>query len=275
MQHGQRAANPAKLLRRAAKRKPTESLDSYDCCLQGMACAYRGELRKAADFHQQAIEKDPEYAEAYGLAAQVHCAIQAFEGVTLDPGEKNRAIEFARRAAVLGSDDALCLARAAQTLAYLGKEYERATALIEQAIVLNPNLAMVWKASGWISVINCDSERAIESFSRVTQLSPVDPSRSDAWNGISWAYFIAGSYDEGCLWATRALQHSSNAMSLGAFTANAVLAGRSSEAQEAAKHLGEIAPTFCASHAGDTIVFREPVVAAKMRAALRQAGLPD
>jgi hypothetical protein len=126
-----------------------------------------------------------------------------------------------------------------------------------------------------ISVINCDSERAIESFSRVTQLSPVDPSRSDAWNGISWAYFIAGSYDEGCLWATRALQHSSNAMSLGAFTANAVLAGRSSEAQEAAKHLGEIAPTFCASHAGDTIVFREPVVAAKMRAALRQAGLPD
>ena len=56
-----------------AKRKPTESLDAYDYYLRGMAAIYRFTVREAnveaLQLFKRAIELDPEFATAYGLAA--------------------------------------------------------------------------------------------------------------------------------------------------------------------------------------------------------------
>ena len=58
-----------------AKRKPTESLDAYDYFLRGMANVHRW-TREANDEALQnfrgAIERDPEFASAYGLAARCY-----------------------------------------------------------------------------------------------------------------------------------------------------------------------------------------------------------
>jgi TolB-like protein len=257
------------------KRKPTVSLDSYDYYLRGMALFYTGKHEAAADCFQQAIQKNEDYADAYAMAAGCLVMKQGQQGVPLDVEERVKAVQLAQRAVSLGKDDALTLARAAHALVYLGQEYERGSDMIEQAVALNPNLSAVWFARGWISVICCDGERAIESFSQVLRLSPVDPRRSDSLNGLSWAHFLLGQYDDGCSWATKAMQNTANVIYLAAFVANAALAGRSLEARVAAKRLLEIEPAFRASHASNAFHVRQPDVQSKIIHALRQGGVSD
>ena len=58
-----------------AKRKPTESLDAYDYFLRGMAAFHR-RTREANDealrLFYKAIELDPDFASAYGMAARCY-----------------------------------------------------------------------------------------------------------------------------------------------------------------------------------------------------------
>ena len=60
-----------------AKRKPTESLDAYDHFLRGLACVYRWtkqSMEEALQHFRKAIELDPDYASAYGMAARCYSA---------------------------------------------------------------------------------------------------------------------------------------------------------------------------------------------------------
>ena len=55
-----------------AKHKPTEKLDAYDTYLRGMASFHRGDregMSEALPLFYQAIERDPDFASAYALAA--------------------------------------------------------------------------------------------------------------------------------------------------------------------------------------------------------------
>src|ERR1700740_1194701 len=55
-----------------AKRKPTESLDAYDFFLRGMANVYQWTKEgnsEALRLFYRAIELDPNFASAYGVAA--------------------------------------------------------------------------------------------------------------------------------------------------------------------------------------------------------------
>ena len=63
-------------------------------------------------------------------------------------------------------------------LTYLGHEYDLGVSMVEQAVGLNPNLAIVWYSRGWISLMCDETERAIESFDRMIRLSPLDPLRA-------------------------------------------------------------------------------------------------
>ena len=58
-----------------ASGKPTQSLDAYDCYLRGIANLHRGAEEASNDalelFHR-AIELDPDFSSAYGMAAWCH-----------------------------------------------------------------------------------------------------------------------------------------------------------------------------------------------------------
>jgi adenylate cyclase len=257
------------------KTKPTESLDAYDTYLRGAACHQRGELRKALAFYREAASKDPDYARAFAQVANCLRELQCVRGVPLDPEEKIAAVEAARRAAELGRDDPHCLASAGHAFVYFGVDHDRGTGLVEHATALNPNLVIAWALRGWMCVVNGDAASAIDNFNSVIRISPLDPTRIYAWNGIAWAHFGLGNFEEGCEWATRALQHGSNAILLSAFIANAVHAGRLEDAGKAALKLKEIAPGFRAAHARDAFPMRRPDTQEKIRAALVRAGLPE
>jgi TolB-like protein/class 3 adenylate cyclase len=259
-----------------AKQKPTDRLDSYDFYLRGMALANRmRSLPEARAFFQKAFEQDPEYGAAYAMAAWTLMLQQSISGVPLSAEMRSEGIRLAHRAAAAGSDDALALARAGHVLTYLGHEYDRGASMVEQAVALNPNLAMAWHCRGWVSLMCGDGERSVESFERMIRLSPLDPLRIGAWNGSAFALFYLRRYQEGCAVAKQSIQFVANAHTLGALIVNLVGAGREAEAREAVAQLVKLQPDFRASHVREAFPVRSAEERNRMAAALREAGLPD
>jgi TolB-like protein/class 3 adenylate cyclase/Tfp pilus assembly protein PilF len=259
-----------------AKQKPTERLDSYDFYLRGMALANRmRSLPEAREFFRKAFEQDPEYGAAYAMAAWTLMIQQSISGVPLSAEMRAEGIRLAHRAAAVGSDDAFTLARAGHVLTYLGHEYDRGASMVEQAVALNPNLAMAWHARGWVSLMGGDGERSVESFDRMIRLSPLDPLRIGAWNGSAFALSYLRRFEEGCAVAMKSIQFVANAHTLGALIVNLIGAGREAEAREAVAQLVKLQPDFRVSHVNEAFPVRSADERNRMVDALRKAGLPD
>ena len=259
-----------------AKQKPTDSLDSYDFYLRGMALAYRRKsLSEARGFFAKAFERDPEYAAAYAMAAWTLMMQQTIGGMPLSAEARTDAIRLAHLGSNVGSDDAFTLAISGHVLTYLGHEYDRGASMVEQAVALNPNLAIAWNARGWVTLMCGEAERAIESFDRMIRLSPLDPLRIGAWNGSSFALFHLGRYEDGCASAMKSIQLATNVHTLGAFIVNCVGAGRTAEAREAVAQLQKLQPDFRASYVYEAFPIRSSDERDRLASALRGAGLPD
>jgi adenylate cyclase len=259
-----------------AKQKPTDRLDSYDLYLRGVALVNRREsLSEARGLFTRAFEQDPEYGAAWAMAAWTLLGEQATRGIPLTDELRADAIRFARTGAAEGSDDAYALARCAHVLTYLGHEYDRGASMVEQAVTLNPNLAVAWYSRGWVSLMCGNNERAVESFERMLRLSPLDPLRVYAWNGSAFALFHLGRYEEGRAVAEKSLQFASNAHTLAALIMNAVGAGRTDEAREAAARLVALQPGFRTSHVHEAFPVRSQEERDRIASTLREAGVPE
>ena len=207
-----------------ANQKPTDKLDSYDLYLRGMATFRKALLRKALALFRAAIEGDPEFAAAYAMAASTLMRQQNDSGVPLAAEMRADALQLARLGVELANEDAFTLARCGHVLAYLGHEYDRGATLVEQAVALNPNLAIAWSSRGWVSLMCAEYENSIESFDRMIRLSPLDPMRIRAWAGTSFALFHLGRYEEGSAAAKKSIQYNADAHTLSAYLEHA--AGR-------------------------------------------------
>jgi tetratricopeptide (TPR) repeat protein len=147
--------------------------------------------------------------------------------------------------------------------------------MIEEAVSLNPNDAAAWGYRGWISLICVQPARAIESFERRLQLSPIDPARMSVWNGISFAHFLLGQYDQGRAMAAKALAVSADVHTLSALIMNDVGAGRLDEARAAAGRLLQLRPDFRSSYARQDFTSKSDEWSDRFVAVLREAGLPE
>jgi len=261
-----------------AKQKPTDSLDSYDFYLRGtelVSTRTLAPLPEALELFKKAFEQDPNYAAAYAMAAWTFLLQQSISGVPLTAETRADAIRLANLGSKLARDDAFTLARSGHVLTYLGHEYDRGASMVEQAVALNPNLAIAWHSRGWVSLMCCEDERAIESFDRMVRLSPLDPLRVRAWGGSSFALFALGRYEEGFVSGKKAIQFLTDAQSMGAYIVNAVRAGHAIEAREAVARLVKSHPGFRASHAQQAFPMRSQEAKDRITAALKDAGVPD
>ena len=190
-----------------AKRKPTESLDAYDYHLRGMASIYHGTkegVSEALRLFYKAIEHDPGFASAYGMAAWCHFWRVANGWMTDRKQEIAETARLAGKAAELGKDDAVALSFGGLALGYVAGDVEGGAALIDRALVLNPNLAAAWTASGCLKTFLGDSDMAIEHLARAMRLSPLDPLMFFMRGFTALAHFLAGRYDEAWPLADRA-----------------------------------------------------------------------
>jgi len=260
-------------------RKRTENLDAYDYYLQGLAQVYQA-TRHANDdalrLFDKAIELDPNFGPAYGMAAWCY-AWRKVNGWMADRAKESaEAARLARHAVELGKKDAVALSMGGFALAFVMGEVEDGAAFIDQALILNPNLAAGWLLSGWVNAWLGKPEVQIERATRALRLSPLDPFTSLAFTLIGAGHFYAGRYDEASSWAEKGLwQQPNSAGAARCAAASHALAGRLDQAQKAAARLRQIDPKFRVSDFRHMFPFRRPEDLARYEEGLRKAGLPE
>ncbi len=262
-----------------AKRKPTENLDAYDYYLRGMAFVHewnKDANDAALQLFYRAIELDPGFASAYGMAARCYSQRKANVWMEDPARETAETVRLARKAAELGKDDALALCTAGIGLAYGAGELDDGAALIEQALALNPNLAWAWIFSGWVKVWAGEPEAAIEHIACAMRLSPQDPYLFGMNAGIACAHLFAGRYGEALSWARAAIRERPNMLMANcAYAASAALAGETIEAEQAMTRLRELDSELRMSNLENLVPIRRPEDFAKWADGLRRAGLPE
>src|SRR5262249_41166571 len=118
-------------------------------------------------------------------------------------------------------------------------------------------------------------EAAIEHFARAMRLSPLDFGYHAAETGTAFAHLRAGRYEEGSLWADKALRDQPrSADAAQAVVLSSALLGNPEKAKDAMRRLLEIAPTRRISTA---LVSRNlsPERHARLADILRRAGMPE
>ncbi|MBW9064137.1 adenylate/guanylate cyclase domain-containing protein [Rhizobium herbae] len=261
-----------------AKRKPTENLDAYDYFLRGMAALHRWSREannEALRLFYRAIELDPEFAAAYGMAARCYSQRKA-SGWMVDRAHETAETErLARRAAALGKDDAVALSTAGIAFTYVLGALDHGADLLQRALALNPNWAPTWLFSGWAGIWRGEPEVALDHLARAMRLNPQDPQMFNAQAAMAAAYFFAGRYDDASAWARAAIREQPvHFIATCVAAASHALAGQAEEAAEAMTRLRQLDPDFRLSSLSDLFPIRRPEDRARWADGLRNAGLP-
>jgi adenylate cyclase len=261
--------------------KAPADLNAYDGFLRASDQIYRWTIEsheEALRLLYRAIDLDPNFAAAYGLATHCYCFRKSYGpwdlGREFSIAETHR---LARRAVELGKDDALALCCAGYAFAYVVRELEDGAAFIDQALALNPNLARAWNLSGWVRIWLGHPDIAIEHLARAMRLSPLDPTFHVMQAATASAHFFAGRYDEASSWALRALREQPNNLDvIGLLAMSDALAGRPDEARAGMTRLVQLSPGRRLSNINDRMPpYRRPGDRAKVLEAARKAGLPE
>jgi TolB-like protein/class 3 adenylate cyclase len=264
---------------RRTSSKPTGSLGAYDYFLRGMVGVHQWTLEgntQALSYFRRAIELDPNFAAAYGMAARCYSQRKSSGWVTDRTQEIEQTRQLARRAVMVGWNDAVALCTAGYSLGFVVGEVEDGSALIDRAIALNPNLAGAWLFSGWIKIWLGEPETAMVHLSHAMRLSPHDPHVFNMQGGIAAAHFFAGRLTEALKWAEMTLRERHNHLLTSAVLAAAkALIGQEEEATKAMAHLRGIMPGLRLSNLAGLFPLRTEVFASRLSEGLRKAGLPE
>lgn len=262
-----------------AQRKQTESLDAYDYYLRAVACFHKG-TREAIDealpLLYKSVDLDPDYAAAYGMAAWCYFWRKINGWMADRPQETSVGARLARRAVELGRDDAVALTRGGHALGHFGGDLDACIALLDRALVLDPNLSAAWYLSGFQRITRGDHDDAIGRIARAMRLSPLDPEMVRMQTGTAMAHLLAGRFDAAVSWAEKAYRDlPSFLLAVGIVAASHALAGRAEEAQQAMHRLRQLDPTLRISNLKDRVLLHRLEDLATLEDGLRRAGLSE
>jgi TolB-like protein len=262
-----------------ARHKPTESLDAYDYYLRGMAKSHEGTketIDQALPLFYKAIEFDPDFASAYAMAAWCHCWRKVNGWMTDRPEERAEGVRLARRAVELDKGDAVALTRSGHALGHLAGDLQGGIALLDKALVLNPNLAAAWFLGAFLRLWHGETDAAIEHLTHAMRLSPLDPELYRMQGGMAAAHLFVGRFDTASSWAEKAFRElPSFLLAVAILAASHALAGRMAEAQRAMNHLRHLDPALRLSNIADWLPIHRPENLATLVDGLRRAGLPE
>ena len=195
------------------KRKRPESLDAYECMLRAYPYIWAFDPSAnatALDHLQRAIEIEPDYPPALALAAWCQARKVIYNWTPELDEAKAEGLRLAKLAGDANNGDPMVLTALGAAHSVIG-DLERASALIEKAVALDPNSAMAWNRSGWVNAFLDRPEIAIEHFERAIRLSPFDPMNFNCYFGIRNAHFAAGRYEESLAWCRKGHARTSRA----------------------------------------------------------------
>jgi serine/threonine protein kinase/Tfp pilus assembly protein PilF len=170
--------------------RPTASLEAYHLFLKGQYNWYKrdtGSLQKAADFFEQAVAVDPDYALAHAGLVISYCSL-AFYGV--EPGmARARASAAAERAAALAPEVAEVHAALGMYASWFAFDWETAEREFKAAIEANPSYAL---AHIWYGMTLATLSRHDEAIALAAHAREVDPLSPYANTAFGLAHVQAG-----------------------------------------------------------------------------------
>jgi adenylate cyclase len=267
-----------------ARRKPTENLQAYDLMLRALPRLYartRDSFEDALRLLRRAIEIDPSYAPA-----SAHLAVCQWSWVSQnwidrsDPAVADM-VQLARTALALDGNDPEVLSLAGFIMALPGGDLSGGIAMLEKAVILNPNNAQALRMLGQLYAYAGDKQSAIGYLERSYRLNPV--SQTAAFHtGYVIAHFVAGEHEPAVEWTAKALRQLPNsAAALRYRAASLGLLGRLEEGRETVRWLLELVPDFTITRARRHVefdmnnIFRTPGVADAFYEGLRRCGVPE
>lgn len=191
-----------------AARMPRRNLGAWEIFQLGTAAFYRftpQSNQRCQTLMRQAIRHDPDLAGAYArLAYAIVLEMVYFDG----PRDADRLDEALR----IAEAGAMCDDQDANTLFALGRvrlarcEYDLAIAALQEALRLNPGLAVAHCGLGDSLAYEGRVDAALHSFQTAIDLSPHDPFRWAFMSYRSLAHLFAGDHAAAAHWAGRAVQ---------------------------------------------------------------------
>jgi TolB-like protein/class 3 adenylate cyclase len=184
-------------IRRATDR-PTSDPTAYDLYLRVVplwASHEKEPVIQALGLLGRAIERDPRYGPALGLAALCHQLLATSDWTNNSETHRREGIDLARRALRCAPDDPDVLANAAVVLGSLGEDIDIAIGSIDRALALNPSFARGWVWSARLRNFAGQPDLAIEHFKMSLRLSPRD--RMGTFSlPLGAAYFLKHQFAE-------------------------------------------------------------------------------
>ena len=179
----------------AIAKRPTANTEAYELYLKGRFFWNKrtgADLRKAIDYFNEALGKDPGYALAYGGLADSYGLLEVF-GAASAADSYPQAKAAAKKALEL--DDTLAEAHTSLANVLVGYDFDFEQSLkeYERAIRLNPNYATAHQWYGDVLGACGQFDRAIAEKKRAVELDPLSVIINDALGNI---YFLARRYDE-------------------------------------------------------------------------------
>lgn len=258
---------------RRARSKSAVDLTAYDLLMQGMALKERflkEDMRAARDLFERAVSISPTMAAAHGWLAWTWF-FEVYMGWTDTPEVAlNETFRAARQALDLDPD--LDFAHWAVGAAYLAAgDNEQALSGFKRALDLNPNNSDAMANMAWPLVFTGRINEALASLRKAMRLNPFYPEWY-LW-GLGMAHYAQGDCAEAAHKLAQMTQP--NDHSLAFMVAALAETGASNEATNARNRLLSIAPHFQVERCVGALPFSDASVTNRLRASLKQVGLPD
>jgi adenylate cyclase len=180
-----------------ALRKPTESLDAYECYLRGRAL-YRQKSRthdaNARELLERATEIDPDFADPYAIIGAIIGSGWSYSKWGIDPKDRIlKGRKRIRKALSLNRSLPSAHAHLGWNLLYTG-EFAQARQHMDEAERLNPNDPNVLTLRAYALCYLGEPEQALRLCRRLMRLNPRYPD----WylDILATAQFLAMQYEE-------------------------------------------------------------------------------
>ena len=165
------------------EKKPTLSVQAYSYYLQGREYFFggafsQGNLLRAADAFEKALEIDPEFAMAYAGLSDIYISYVLY---SIDP--KRSWLEKAERATTraLALDPNLAEAHRSRARIFdTTDQIDKAIQQVEEAVRINPNYGEAWRLLGQYYTSTGQHSRAEDALTKALKVKPTESTLFEA-----------------------------------------------------------------------------------------------
>ncbi len=177
------------------KEIPTTSPEAFDLFLKGRHAFNQWGVagyRAASEYFKRALEKDPEFRQAYSYLASSYSARMSWNG-DLSPGEALENINlYLNEAWKRGATDNDYLTKAFVEF-FINKDFAAADKLLQKAIGLGPNNATVFYT---FSYLKCMTGRNKEALALIEKGKAIEPNSVAYFNYYGICLYLLEKYEE-------------------------------------------------------------------------------